>query len=375
MYFREKLSHYWTNVQLTLFPLIENCIGELSNEHKQLIAILELLRVEEFLPCTRFNLGRPCQDRFAIARAYVAKIFLKYVSTKSFLKHLQTDVQLKKICGWDLCSKIPLESKFSRVFNEFSIYGLPERVHQALIKEVYKDTIIGHIAKDSLPIEAREKPLKKSSIEERKKIKNKRQKAERKGALNRRQKQLAQSLDESLKELPKACDIGRKRKAKGCGLSWKGFKLHLAVDDHCIPIAAILTSASLNDCDAAIPLGKKANNLVTNFYDLMDAAYDMKEIKEHSLAMGHVPIIDKWVRGPVEKEEREAERKKEKLLNFCDAERRRYKERFAKERSNALFKDWFGGRNILYRGHLKISCHLMFGLLAMIGLMLIKLIE
>jgi len=29
-----------------------------------------------------------------------------------------------------------------------------------------------------------------------------------------------------------------------------------------------------------------------NLYDLMDSAYDASEIKNHSLELGHVPIID-----------------------------------------------------------------------------------
>lgn len=373
MYFREILSRFWTNVQLTLFPYMETRCGKLSTQYKELIAILELVRIEEFIQCTRFNLGRPCRDRAFIARAYVAKMFLKYSTTKQLLKNLNTDIQLKEICGWEPHAQLPSESKFSRAFKEFSISNLPEKVHQFLIKQTYRDSVIGHIVKDSVPIEAREKALKKPSIEERKKIKNKRQKAERKGALNRRQKQIHQSLDQSLTELPKACDIGRKKSAKGCGYTWKGYKLHIAVDDHCIPISAILTSASLNDCEAAIPLAKKTNELVTNFYDLMDSAYDMKEIKEYSLSMGRIPIIDKWVTTQAGKKELEIERKKEKILGFCTAERKRYKKRFPKERTNALFKDYYGGKNILYKGHLKISCHVMFGILAMTGLMLIKL--
>ena len=31
---------------------------------------------------------------------------------------------------------------------------------------------------------------------------------------------------------------------------------------------------------------------VVNLYDLMDAAYDAKEIREYSVRLGHVPIID-----------------------------------------------------------------------------------
>jgi hypothetical protein len=351
---------------------MEKKCGELTAEYKDLISILELIRIEEFIPSSRFNLGRPSRDRSAIARAYVAKIFLKYTNTKRFLKRLQIDNQLKMICGWDSHVKIPSESKFCRVFKEFAVFSLPEKVHQFLIKKMYENQIIHHLVFDSTPISAREKTIEKPSVEERKKIKNDRQRAERKGALNRRQKQLIQPLEESLKDLPDACDTGMKR-SKGCSMSWDGYKLHMAVDDNSIPIAAILTSASLNDCEAAIPLCIKASYLTRNFYDLMDAAYDMPEIKENSIRLGHVPIIDKNSQNSKEKAERKLEIERRKLIRFTPADRKRYKARFPKERSNALLKDSYGGRNFLYRGILKISCHLMFGVLSMTAMMILKL--
>lgn len=375
MHFRETLSKMWTNVQLTLFPMLEERCGELSDEQKTLISILELIRIEEFLPCTRFNFGRPCSDRAAIARAFIAKMVFKIPNTKQLIRYLKCDKQLKIICGWDVWSKVPSESKFSRVFKEFASSFLPDKVHQALIKQMYQDVIIGHLVKDSMPIEAREKALEKKSVKERKKIKNERQKLERHGILNRRQRQLQQDLKQMVEELPKACDRGRKRSARGCGMSWTGYKLHIAVDDYCIPIAAILTSASVNDCEVAIPLGAKAYKVVRNFYDLMDAIYDVPEIKEHSFSMGHVPIIDNCARNKAQKIEIQAERARRKLLNFFPADRIRYKQRLSKERCNAVYKDSYGGRTLTFKGYLKSFCHIMFGILAMTGSMLIKFIQ
>ena len=69
MIFREKLSTFWSNLNDTLFPQLEERIGELSNKHKRLTAILELVRIEDFIPCTKFNDGRPVRERIAIARA------------------------------------------------------------------------------------------------------------------------------------------------------------------------------------------------------------------------------------------------------------------------------------------------------------------
>ena len=65
-----------------------------------------------------------------------------------------------------------------------------------------------------------------------------------------------------LKDLPKACDKGAKKDSKGNTIYWTGYKLHLDTIDGGIPVSALLTSASVNDSQAAIPLAtitKKAH--------------------------------------------------------------------------------------------------------------------
>lgn len=354
---------------------MERDFGKLSSTHKNLISILELLRIEEFVPCTRNNEGRPSKDRCAMARAYIAKIVFKFSYTKQLVEYLNVDDQLKVICGWDVFSRIPSESKFSRVFNEFSRIKLPEIVHQALIKGLYKDQIIGHVVKDSAPIEVREKHLKKESAEKRKKAKELKKKNKKLGELNRRQKQLKENdLEKMIEDLPKLCDKGMKKSSQSYTKIWKGYKLHAAVDDHCVPLAVIVTSASLNDCEVAIPLAAKAAQVATNFYDLMDAGYDHPEIKEHSISLKHVPIIDKCPNSKAQKIEKEKEGERKKLLKFKTAEDKRYSQRLPKERFNALYKDYHGGRNILYRGHPKVFCHVMFGVLVVAATTLINLV-
>lgn len=379
MSFRETLSNFWTNVHQTLFPQLESEIGEeLSLDHKKLISILELVRIEEFISCGRFCNGRPPKDRSAIARAYIAKIVLKLPHTKQLVKYLNVDKSLRIICGFDLFRNIPSESKFSRAFKDFANSSLPEKVHKALIKEVYKDKIMCHVVLDSTPIEAREKPFKKKEdAKSRKRSKDKeRHRKKRAGELNSREKQLQETnLNTMLEKLPKQCDKGVKKSSQGYNMFWNGYKLHAAVDDNCVPLAAILSSASLNDCEAAIPLLTKSNQVAVNLYDLMDAAYDHPEIKACSISFGHVPIIDNCPHNTVQKNEKKTESERKKILNFKTAEDERYRERFSKERFNALYKDYNGGRNILFRGYSKVSCHVMFGVLVIAASSLIKLAQ
>jgi hypothetical protein len=367
MSFRTTLSQVWFNIQYKLFPFVESRTGNLSEEYRHLISVLEIVRVEShLLPYSPFSNGRPPKDRANIARAFIAKIVLKLTYTKQLISLLESDSQLRVICGWDSDAKIPHKSKFSRAFKEFSENQLPERVHQALIKEAYKNEIVGHIVTDSTPLVARERPLKKEGTrKERKKAANRRYYQEKTGkSLNRRKKQMSQTIEQMTAELPFSCDWGMKKNAQGVTTVWKGYKLHVGIDDRCLPISAILTSASINDCEVAIALMAKSNTLVTSFYDLMDSAYDVPEIKEYSAFLGHVPIIDLHARSAAQKEEKRQEKAKEKLLNFPIAESVRYKNRFSKERFNSLFKEYYGGDGIQYKGHEKVFCHVMFGILA-----------
>ena len=75
-----------------------------------------------------------------------------------------------------------------------------------------------------------------------------------------------------LADLPRACDVGAKRNAKGHTTSWIGYKLHVDTADGGIPISCIMTSASTHDSQVAIPLGTLTAGRVENLYDLMDAA-------------------------------------------------------------------------------------------------------
>lgn len=375
MSIKNSLAKVWENIQSKLTLLKTS--RKLSPRHEKLISILELVRIEDFVPCNELRAGRPLQSRIAMAKAYIAKIVFKFPHTKQLVEHLLVDSQLRSICGWITSSKVPSESTFSRAFKEFSLISLPETAHEGLLKKAFANQIVCHVVKDSAPIEAREKHLKKkgSSKERSQAIKAQQKKNKKLGIPNRRQRQLKEpDVDKIINELPILCDKGMKKSSQGYTKIWKGYKLHAAVDDNCIPLAVIITSASLNDSEVAIPLAIKASQVAFSLYDLMDAAYDHPEIKEHSISLGHVPLIDKCPSGTAEKIEKEAEKERKKHLNFKTAEDKRYGERLPKERFNALYKDFHGGRNILYKGYSKISCHVMFGVLTLAASMIIKLI-
>ncbi len=173
-------------------------------------------------------------------------------------------------------------------------------------------------------------------------------------------RQRKQTLAEMLEEIPTACDRGAKCNAKGYKIAWHGYKLHIDTADCGVPISALLSSASVHDSRAAVPLSLMSAQRVTSLYDVMDAAYCSVEIQEHSRSLGHVPLIDHNPRGGLKDE-------------FEPADAIRYKERTVAERSNARLKDEFGGRNVMVKGAVKVMSHLMFGVLALSADQLIRL--
>lgn len=87
------------------------------------------------------------------------------------------------------------------------------------------------------------------------------------------ERQQGQPLAQLLREPPRDCDRGSKSNAQGYKNSWNGYKPHLDTADCGIPVSAPLSSASMHDSLAAMPLSLMTAQRVTNCYDLMDAAY------------------------------------------------------------------------------------------------------
>lgn len=97
-------------------------------------------------------------------------------------------------------------------------------------------------------------------------------------------------------------------------------------------------------------------------YDLADCVYDAEEIKAVSKKMGHIPVIDPNPRrgGTVE---------------LPPARKIRYRERSTVERVNSDLKDNYGARHVRVKGHWKVLCHLMFGVIAITVKQLFNMLE
>jgi hypothetical protein len=406
-----QLSQRWFETQNELIPMLRAEYQGLTPKLEQVIRILEWVRVEEHIKTPWYKLGgRPPRARCDLARAFVAKSVMGFEKTRELIERLQADSVLKRICGFDLRKALPSEATFSRAFEEFAKDKLPQRVHAALIKANLGDQLIGHISRDSTAILARETPKSEkelakleevlakekaapvaieraaatpevvvqaaapltASVEEAPAAQTKPKKCGRpkKGdvrvaapaPLGKVEQQLGTPLHTILDELPKHCDWGTKKNSEGNKSTWKGYKLHIDTADCGVPISAILTSASMHDSLAAIPLATISAQRVTSCYDLMDAAYCSDVIREHSCSLNHVPLIDHNPRRGEKKE-------------FAPHEAQRYKERSQAERTNARLKDEFGAGKVWVRGDEKVDCHLMFALLVLAADQLMRLLQ
>jgi len=354
-------------LQTQLFPAMTEELGPLSDKQEQLIQTLAMLGLEGFTGSRRGLVGRPMDDRAAIARAFVAKAVYGITQTNAVIDRLKSDAALRRLCGWESAAKIPGEWTFSRAFAEFAADEFPQSVHAALIEKTQKDRLIGHISRDSTAVEAREKPQPtpkpkaevKPAAEKPKPPRRKRGEPKPPEQMKRIERQKNMTREQMLADLPKCCDVGTKTNSKGRKSSWIGYKLHLDVADGQIPITAILTSASLHDSQAALPLATVTATRVANLYDLMDKGYDAEDIREHSRSLGHVPIIDR-VRRPDNKDQHG-----EIPVKMLPHEASRFRERTTVERVYSRLKDEFGGKCVWVRGQAKVMAHLMFGLLAL----------
>jgi len=369
---RSRLTQFWQQVQHHLFPFLDEIEVTLTPKVQEVVTILEMLNMERFIESYYASgfAGRPCKDRLAIARALVVKAVLNLPTTEALLDRLKADISLRRICGFSSSHAVPDKSRFSRANAEFARAKLPEHIHAALIAEHLGDQLIGHISRDSTEIDARERPKNKPKEKaETARLPQKKRGRPRKDApvvvtekeLTRIEKQQTQSLAEMLRELPRGCDTGTKMNSKGYKSSWNGYKLHIDTADGDIPVSCILTSASMHDSGAMMPLMLQTSAQVDYCYDLADAAYCSPLLRGASRQLGHVPLIDHNPRRGEKKE-------------FAPHEAQRYKARSSAERVNAHLKDNHGGRQIWVRGNEKVMAHLMFGILVITSEQLLRLI-
>ena len=376
------LAQFHNLLQTELFPTIESLVDTLSKPARLLVSVVSMTPLQRWVGDRPCSTGRIPADRVCIATAFLAKAIYNMTTTRQVLVRLQTDTQLRRLCGWDNAGQVPSEATFSRAFAEFASSKVFERMHAELVRNSLQGQEFDYLSRDSTAIESRqlltgEKPKPEAPVEtsaapqknktEKKKQKkktgpkgpHKRAKACERGKRLERQRYM--NLKQMIEDLPTACDWGAKRNSQGNDEYWGGYKVHW--DVVCsgrfrrIPVSCLITSASVQDSQVALPLMTISAERVRWKCDLMDSAYDAKIIRQQCAKRGHEAIIK-----PIK-------RKRNKPIPGADEltaeEKERFKRRTVVEQMNARLKDEFGGRIIYVRGAAKVMAHLMFGIVAL----------
>jgi hypothetical protein len=356
-------AHRFCALQGDLIGLVESDYKGLTPKLEQIIRAFEFTQIELEVYRDRGyaqgrGAGQPEADRCALACAFLAKAILDLKTTRGLIDRLQADSKLRRLCGFDLRHALPSEATFSRAFDELSRGELMQRVHARMIEDTLGDQLIGHISRDATAIDARESIAKKEPVQVAQALPKTKRGRPRKGEVRTPpdpsplERQRGQTLAQMIAELDTACATGTKKNAQGYKISWKGYKLHLDTACCGVPISAVLTGANVHDSRVALPLTRISAQRIDGCYELMDAAYCSTVIREEIEAAGRVPLID---HNPRKGDKRE----------FAPHEAQRYKTRSGAERCNARLKDEFGARHVQVRGHAKVMCHLMLGVVAL----------
>jgi hypothetical protein len=369
------LSKMWLkvlNLEQNLFPELQTTLGPLSPKEEKLIKILDFAEIEQFV-CT-VKITNPSKDREEMARAFIAKSVYNFQTTRALIDRLTIDKTLRLLCGWRYHTHLPSESKFSRVFDEFSKQRIASKAQDMFIEKYLKEVLFFYGSTDSTAIELREKPVKKEKCKE---TKPKRKRGRppkgevvvtKEPTILERQEKMG-TTEEMLSLVPTQCDVGIKQNAKGNRYKWIGGKLHMTVVDGDIPVTAIYSSASVHDSSLALPMMKETSSKVTYLYDLQDAAYDSRIIRTYAVTKGHRPIIDINPKNSKVLKEQIALAKSEKEILqsfnlYNDWDEKCYNQRSSVERVNAYLKDNFGCDKIYYRGATKVASVLAFAVLS-----------
>ena len=154
------LAPYWKQVKEKLFPLLQEQTGlEMTDKLKVLAQILEIVRIEQFVPAPkRGKRGGQEIDRRPLARAFLAKAFFNLSQTRALKEQLDQSSALRKLCGME---KVASEPTLSRAFAQFAIIQLGQLAHAALVEKFVSPQLVMHVSHDSTALEAREKAIKK----------------------------------------------------------------------------------------------------------------------------------------------------------------------------------------------------------------------
>jgi transposase len=282
---------------------------------KRFEAVFETLHIEPLLFAVnkRSVYGAPTELNYpAMIYALVVRILERIPTIKDLIKRLTQDFMFRLDCGFLFSDRIPSEASFSRFTSKLSESNALESVQEALLLQAIQEGFIHDeaVAIDATHFESRDRttPQEKKTTHEPKKRGRKPKTEQEAFKLEVQEKERQQSIYEKKiedqlpiplealrAEVPLEPNWGIKKNSEGKNTFWFGFKAHLAVGTSSQYILqSMMSSASLNDGKAAIPLLKGIQEKISSLsirYGLMDAGYDFVPIYQQLLNMKAYGII------------------------------------------------------------------------------------
>ena len=170
----KELRETYFSIQTTLLPILEGEKIELSPKMKEFVELVEAVKPSRFLNSLLVwtGFGRPMINRENIIRAFMLKSVYNLPSNKMLIETLANSLSLCRLCGWNSTGQVPSEATLSRTFTVLATTQLVNAMHETVVKENYKDKLVGHASTDSTEIIGREKACR--VMEKKPKIKKKR---------------------------------------------------------------------------------------------------------------------------------------------------------------------------------------------------------
>lgn len=282
---------------------------------KRFEAIFSTLHIEPllFAVSKKKVYGAPTELNYpAMIFALVARIVERIPTIKDLVKRLRHDFMFHLECGFMFSDRIPSEASFSRFTQKLSESNALEMVQETLLLQAIQENFIHDdvVSIDATHFESRDRstPQEKKSKPQPKK-RGRKSKAEQEALQIEKQEQenqktiyektIEDQLDISLETLrtdvPIQPNWGIKKNSEGKNTFWFGFKAHLAVGSSSQYILqSLMSSASLNDGKAAIPLLKGLQERLSTLnirYGTLDAGYDYEAIYKQLHQMNAKAII------------------------------------------------------------------------------------
>lgn len=134
------LRERYFNMQCSLFPMVEEELGELTAKMKEFLRIMKLVQPGRFISEALMwcGLGRPMASREKMLRGFFMKAVYDLPTTKVLIENLKTNPSLRRLCGWEYKGQVPSEATFFRGFKEFAAQKLLAVMHDVLVSENYE---------------------------------------------------------------------------------------------------------------------------------------------------------------------------------------------------------------------------------------------